>query len=395
MQWNDEQRAFRTTVAGLSEVFNADHIERDATGTFSRDHWKRLADTGLLGLPFGEEVGGLGQSLLTTLYVLEGLGQHCRDAGLSFSVSTHMVSVGVPLDRFGSDALKARFLPGITAGTTIGAHAITEPDGGSDVMGMRTTAVADGDDYVLDGGKTFVSNGPIADVFVVYARTGRPSNPAGITAFLVERGTPGLSVGQPIGKMGLRTSPLSELRFDAMRIPKSQVIGSVGAGFLVLDHVMKWEILCSFMINVGEMQHRLDRCVSYARSRTQFGSHIGAYQSVSNKIVQMRIDVETSRMWLYRTAEKLMAGEDVAVDIAIGKLLASEGNVRTALSAVQIFGGYGYTTEYGLEKDVRNAVAGTIYSGTTEIQHQRIAALMGLDRPQFRGKSATASRTET
>lgn len=384
MEWNDEQRALRAAVVALGPVLSDGHIERDGTGTFSRDGWKRLADTGLFALPFASEHGGLGQSLLTTMYVLEGLGESCRDAGLNFSASTQIVSAGVPLARFGSAALKERYLPKIAAGTAIGAHAITEPGGGSDVMGMRTSAVPDpapgADGFVLNGSKAFISNGPIADLIVVYARTGPPGNPAAITAFLLDRDTPGLTIGNPIGKMGLRTSPLCEVFLDDVRVGADRIIGRAGSGFLILDHVMKWEILCSFVINAGEMRHRLAQCVEYARGRTQFGQHIGAYQSVSNKLVEMRIDVETACKWLYDTAEKLLAKQNVSVDIAISKLVTSEANVRSALHAVQIFGGYGYMTETGLEKEVRNAVAGTIYSGTTEIQQQRIATLMGLNR---------------
>ena len=156
------------------------------------------------------------------------------------------------------------------------------------------------------------------------------------------------------------------------------LIGSVGAGFLVLDHVMKWEILCSFSVTVGEMQHRLDRCLDYARSRTQFGSPIGSFQLVSSKLVEMKIGVETSRRWLFDTAEKLLRRENIAVDLAITKLVTSENNVASALAAVQVFGGHGYMTETGIEKELRNAVAGTIYSGTSEIQRQRIATLIGL-----------------
>ncbi|WP_410537668.1 acyl-CoA dehydrogenase family protein [Streptomyces sp. KL2] len=376
--WNDEQRELRAAAERLGPVLGEGHVERDAGGEFSAGAWKLLRETGLLGLPFGTEWGGLGQSLPTTMYVLEGLGNACRDGGLSFSASTHMVSTGIPLQRFGSEELKRRFLPRVCDGSLIGAHAITEPEGGSDVMSMRTTAVRDGDEYVLNGGKAFVTNGPVADVFVVYARTGRKGSPAALTAFLVERGTPGLSVGRPIAKMGLRTSPLSELFLDDCRVPAANVVGSPGAGFLILDHVMKWEILCSFVINLGEMQHRLERCVEYARTRTQFGQPIGSYQSVANKIVEMKMAVETSRKWLYDTAHKLHSGKNATVDIAISKLVVSESNVSTALAAVQIFGGYGYTAEYGLEKDLRNAVAGTIYSGTSEIQRQRIATMIGL-----------------
>ncbi|GAA2659050.1 MULTISPECIES: acyl-CoA dehydrogenase family protein [Actinosynnema] len=378
IEWNEDQRELRAAVEEIGAALGEDHIGRDARAEFPETAWKSLRETGLLGLPFDERWGGLGQDLLTTMHVLEGLGYACRDGGFNFSVSTHVVSTGVPLQRFGSDDLKDRYLTKVCEGAVIGAHAITEPEGGSDVMSMRTSAVRDGDHFVLNGSKAFTSNGPVADVFVVYARTGKRGSPAAITAFLVDRDTPGLVVGGPVSKMGLRTSPLSELFFDDCRVPAANVIGSVGAGFLIMDHVMKWEILCSFIINVGEMQHRLERCVEYARTRTQFGKKIGSFQAVSAKLVEMRIAVDSARKWLYDTGRKLQDGGNVTVDLAISKLVASEGNLASALAAVQVFGGYGYTTEYGLEKDLRNAVAGTIYSGTSEVQRQRIASMIGL-----------------
>lgn len=377
--WTDEQRALRAAAVELGAAVGKDHLDRDPGGDFSRDGWALVRESGLLGLPFPTEHGGLGADLVTTMHVLEGLGESCRDGGFPFSVTTHMVSTGVPLVRFGSAELKARYLPGVCSGSAIGAHAISEPDAGSDMMAMRTTAErgADGG-YVLTGSKSFVSNGPVADTFVVYARTGTPGAADAITAFLVERDSPGLHVGEPISKMGLRTSPLSGLFLDGVRVPADRVVGKPGAGFLVLDHVMKWEILLSFVVNLGEMEHRLRECVRHARSREQFGRPIGSFQAVATKLVDMRVGVETSRKWLYDTARKLMARKTVTTDIAITKLVVSEANLASSLAAVQLFGGYGYMTEYGLEKDVRNAVAGTIYSGTTEIQRQRIAAMMGL-----------------
>lgn len=376
--WNDDQRALRDGLTPWLDALSAGHIERDAEAEFPWDKWRLIQRTGLLGLPFEERWGGLGQDLLTTMYVLEGLGRGCRDGGLSFSVCTHLVGVGVPLGRFGSEPLKARHLPSICSGEAIGAHAITEPASGSDALSMRTTATRVDDHFVLRGAKTFVSNGPVADLFTVYARTHPRGGPAGTTAFLVERGTPGFEVGKPIAKMGLRSSPLSELFFDDCRIPAANVVGRVGAGFLVLDHVMKWEILCSFVVNAGEMRHRLDRCIEYARGRQQFGRPIGSFQSIANRIVDMKIGVETARRWLYGTAQRLAAGENVTADVAISKLLTSEANVSSALAAVQIFGGNGYMTESGIEKELRNSVAGTIYSGTSEIQRNRIAATLGL-----------------
>ncbi|MBC6447542.1 acyl-CoA dehydrogenase family protein [Actinokineospora xionganensis] len=378
IDWNDEQRALRRTMVDLGEKLGAGHVERDQAGEFDRSAWDLVRDTGLLGLPFDPAFGGLGADLLTTMYVLEGLGESCRDGGFNFSVSTHMVSTGVALQRFGSAALKAKYLPMVCDGSAIGAHAITEPDAGSDMMAMRTTAKADGDVFVLNGSKAFVSNGPIAGLYVVYTLTGKPGSPGAITALLVERDTPGLHVGKPVAKMGLRTSPLCELFFDDCRVPRANAVGGVGSGFLVLDHVMKWEILVSFVINTGEMRHRFQSCVDYARTREQFGQPIGSYQSVSNKIVDMLVGLETSRKWLYDTAAKLVRRENVTTDIAITKLVVSEANVASAMAAVQIHGGYGYLAEYGIEKELRDAVAGPIYSGTSEVQRQRIAAMVGL-----------------
>ncbi|MEV1085993.1 acyl-CoA dehydrogenase family protein [Streptomyces sp. NPDC050211] len=376
--WTKDQRRLREGLVPLLAKLSDGHIQRDADAAFPRAQWDLLRATGILGLPFEERFGGLGQDLLTTMYVLEGLGLGCRDAGLNFSVCSHLVAAGVPLQRFGSEELKARYLPALCSGDLIGAHAISEPDSGSDALAMRTRAERDGDHYVLTGSKAFVSNGPVADVITVYARTSDRPGPLSITAFLVDRATPGLTVGRPVAKMGLRTSPLCELYFDACRIPATQVVGRRGGGFLVLDHVMRWEILCSFAVNAGEMRDRAERCAQYARTRTQFGQPIGSYQAVSHKIVDMEIGVESARHWLYSAAAKLAAGENVTRDIAIAKLVTSEANVASALAAVQIFGGNGYMAEYGIEKELRNAVAGTIYSGTSEIQRNRIASMLGL-----------------
>jgi alkylation response protein AidB-like acyl-CoA dehydrogenase len=377
-QWTDEQCALRDSFADRFAAWGADHLRRDRNAEFPADQWKLIGESGLLGLPFDVEWGGLGQDLLTTMCVVEGLGNGCRDGGLNFSVSTHVVSTGIPIQRFGSDELKRRYLPRICDGSRIGAHAITEPHGGSDAAGMRTTATARGDEFVLNGQKCFISNGPIADVFLVYARTAPGSGPFGISVFVVDRDTPGLECGPPIDKMGLRTSPLGNLTFTDCVIPAANLVGRVGKGFLVLDYVMKWEILCSFAITLGSAQHRLGRCIEFARTRTQFGAPIACCQMIAGKIVDMKMNIETARRWLYDTAERFLAGEDVMVDVAIAKVLASEANLKSAADAVQIFGGRGYMTEHGIEKDLRDATGGTIYSGTTEVQRDKIARMLGV-----------------
>jgi L-prolyl-PCP dehydrogenase len=374
--WTAEQRDLRIEYADRFASWSEGHIDRDREGGFPHDVWKLVGESGLLRMPFEAEWGGLGHDLLTTMYVLEGLGYGCRDSGLNSCVATQLVSTGVPLQQFGSAELKKRYLPSISDGTMIGAHAITERSGGSDAARMQSLAVADGDNFVINGHKAFISNGPVADLFLVYVKTEKGGGPFGITTFLIERDTPGLGIGPTIEKMGLRTSPFCDITFDDVVVPASNMVGRQGKGFMILDYVMKWEVLCAFVVSLGAMRNRLERCVEFARSRTQFGSKIGSYQLIASKIVDMKIGLETARKWLYDTAEEFLAGENVMMGLAITKLLTSEANVQSAAAAVQIFGGRGYTTEFGLEKDLRDATGGTIYSGTSEIQRDKIARML-------------------
>lgn len=381
--WNAEQRELRDLALTWGRRLGADALRRETSDEFDWDAWKLVCESGLLAVPFDEDYGGLGKDVVTTLGVLESFGYGCEDGGLSFAISTHIVSAGIAIARFGDAEQKATFLPSIVQGEKIGAHAITEPSGGSDAFAMRTVARR-GDQngtsgWFLDGSKTFISNATIAGLHVVYALTD-PSKGTlgGASAFLVERGTPGLTVGRALEKMGLKSAPLAELYFDGCFVPDNRVLGKVGMGFPILDYVMKWEILCSFGINLGEMQRRLEQCIEYARTRKQFGTNIGAFQAISHKLADMKIKHETARMWAYRTAEKFRNGQNISLDLATTKILVSESNVDSALDAIQIFGGYGYMTEYGLERSLRDAVAGKIYSGTSEMQRNRIASLIGL-----------------
>ncbi|WP_112466013.1 acyl-CoA dehydrogenase family protein [Streptomyces triticisoli] len=364
-------------TAPWADQLNAGTREQDAAGAFPHDKWKILQETGLLRAHFAPEFGGADHGLTATMRALEGLGYVSRDAGLSFSASTQIVSVGVPLQRFASWELKERYLPKIMSGESITAHAITEQSGGSDAMNLATTARREGDHYVVSGDKVFITNAPVADLFLLYVRTGKPG-PLGLTTLLVEAGTPGLTVGPAMDKIGLRTSPVGTLAFDELRVPVSQRVGQEGAGFLVLDYVMKREVLFGFSITLGEMTRRLEETIAFARERRQFGHPIGSYQSISHKIADMKMRVETARKWLADTGAKVEAGEDASLDLAATKTIVSEANVQTALDAVQIHGGRGVLTEHGIERDLRNSIAGTIYSGTSEIQRNRIATLLGL-----------------
>lgn len=373
-----EQQELRLGIERWADQLSADAVRDDQAAAFSWDRWKLLQRSGILGLLVGQRWGGLGADLLTGIYALEGLGVACRDGGASFSAVTSICSTMLPLQEFATRELADRYLPGLASGELIGAHAITEPEHGSDALQMAGTATLDGSEWVLNGSKLFVTNGPIADLVTVYLRTHPDGGPLGTTAFLVETSLPGVHRGPAEATMGLRTSPLGELHLDQVRVPATHVIGRRGLGFAVLDHVMKREILLSFIVNVGEMSHRLARSIDHARSRNQFGRPIGRNQLVSKKLVDAQIGLQTARLWLYEAAERLSAGEDATEQIAIAKLVTSEANVASGLAAIQTFGGYGFLAASGLEGDLRAAVGSTIYSGTNDIQYTRIAGAMGL-----------------
>ncbi|MEE2039436.1 acyl-CoA dehydrogenase family protein [Nocardiopsis sp. CT-R113] len=368
----------RRRLEAIAPRLNQGHPERDRAGAFPRQAWRDLASTGLFGSCLPAEHGGHGHGVTDLMRSAETLGRVSRDAGLNFSAATHLASTGFALTRFGGPGLRSRHLPGVATGAAVGSHAITEPDTGSDVLSMSSTGRVDGDAIVLDGHKTYVTNGPVADLAVVYVRTGDTPGPLGLTAVLVPRGTPGAEFGPPIEKNTLRTSPFGTLRLTGCRVPRANVVGGIGTGFLVLDHVMTWEILVSFVINVGEMRHRLDRVVERVRTRRQFGNPLSRFQGVQNSVVDMHIAIETARQALYTAGEAVAAGRRPTAETAVAKILASEANVRTAQAAVELFGGSGVLTETGLEIGVRDALGGPVYSGTNAVQRQKIARTLGL-----------------
>jgi alkylation response protein AidB-like acyl-CoA dehydrogenase len=382
--WTDDQKALRKSLDQYFERLSAGHIDDDVNAVFPREKWELIRETGVIGLPFDKEWGGLGHDALTMVYVLEHLGYGCRDAGLLFTLATQIVSMAIPISQFGSDELKDRYLRRLIDGSIISAHAISEPDAGSDATAMSTTATEDGDSYVINGKKAFCTSGPVADVITVYTTTDAEAGATGITAFVVETDTPGIRVGDPIPKMGLNTSPIGELEFSDCRVPKENLIGKAGGAFFMLETVMTWEILCIFIMMVGEMQRRMEECIRFAKNRSQFGAPISTNQYIAGKIVDQKIGLENSRMHLYEAAAKFARGRSVVTEIAMAKLVTSEANLASALSAVQIFGGRGYMREAGLEKELRAAVGAPIYSGTNEMQRIRIASMLGLIRPGWK-----------
>jgi alkylation response protein AidB-like acyl-CoA dehydrogenase len=376
--WTDEQLAFHETVVAFGQKLNAGLPEREVAGTFPHDLWQACAEFGIHGLPFPEERGGMGADLLTTMFAMEGLGYGCKDHGLLFSIHAHMWSVAMPILSFGSDEQKARFLPGLIGGTLIGAHGMSEPDSGSDAFSLRTRADQREDRYVLNGTKMFVTNAPVADVFVVFASVNRDQGMWGVTAFVIERDTPGLTIGKPIGKMGLRTSPMAELVFEDCEVSQEARLGREGQGSQIFSHSMGWERSCILATDVGAMQRQLETTVEYAKTRRQFGKSIGSFQLVASKVVDMKLALETSRLLLYRAAWSQAQGRESGLEGALAKLHISEASVQAALDALQVHGGYGYMNEFEIERELRNMIGGRLYSGTSEIQRLIIARHLGL-----------------
>jgi len=377
--WSEEQAELRERVAEMARrELNEGLLERDAAGAFNRSGWKQCGQLGIQGMPIPVAYGGGGLDPLTTVGVLESLGYGCRDNGLVFSINAHMWTAEIPILDFGTEEQKQRYLPGLCSGELIGGNAMTEPGAGSDAYSLATTAERRGDRYRLRGAKCFVTNGPVADLLVVYANADPARGPNGISAFLVEKGFPGFAFTETHDKMGLRTSPMAELYFEDCEVPAENRLGREGAGKALFSHSMTWERACILASAVGSMQRLLDTCIRHARERKQFGRPIGKNQLIQTKIVDMKLRLETARGLLYHAAWLRGRGRSIFLEAALAKLHLSESWVRCAEDAIQIHGAYGYMRGTEVERELRDALGSRIYSGTNEIQRSIIASLLGL-----------------
>ncbi len=374
-----EQRELKEAAAAFArEKLNQDLAKREEAGEFPMEAWQACARFGIQGLPVPAELGGGGSDILTTVLVMEALGYGCGDNGLIFSLNAQMWSLQLPLVKFGTPAQRQAYLPRLISGEIIGVHAMTEPDSGSDAFSMRTRVERQGDSYVLNGTKLYITNAPVSDVVLVFAvHPGRPK-PTDISAFLVDKGTPGFTVSRNLDKMGLRTSPMGEVVLVDCVVPAEQRLGPEGAGSVIFNSSMGWERSCILAGALGAMQRQLEMSVEYARARKQFGQAIGKFQSVANKVADMYLRLEASRLLIYQAAWLAQQGQPAVAEAAAAKLFASEAWVQSSLDAIQIHGAYGYMKEAGIERDLRDAVAGTIYSGTSEIQRVILARMLGL-----------------
>jgi clorobiocin biosynthesis protein CloN3 len=366
-----------------AEVLRGTRARLGEMSGFSRARWREAARLGLAGLCVPAEYGGGGLNALDTAISLEAFGRGCPDTGFVFAVCAHLLACAVPVRDFGSEELRAQWLPGMadadgTAGELIAANAITEDEAGSDTTHLNVTASSDAGHYVLNGEKSFASNAPASDVLVTYAMTSPGDGFLGMSAFLVPANTDGVTIGDPLEKMGLAGCLASRVKFTNCRVHEYLRLGDEGQGSEIFARAMTWERACLFAAYVGLMDEQLDRCVAHARDRRQFGRPIGRFQAVSHRIARMRQRLESARLLLYRACWLIDSHRPAQAPAALAKVAVSEAAVANSLDAIQIFGGAGYLTSCGIERNLRDCVPSRLFSGTNDIQLELIAREAGL-----------------
>ncbi len=353
-------------------------LERDEGCEFWREGWNRCAEQGIQGSVISADFGGRELDLITAMLRFEGLGVGCEDAGLVFGLSAQIWTMQATLEKFGTGEQKGRWLPALASGAAIGAFAITEHEAGSDAFSIKTEATKVDGGYVLNGTKAFVTLAPVCDVIVVFTTTNPEVGRWGITGFLVDINTPGISVGPNRPKMGLRTTPFADVTFENCEVPQSARIGGEGSGAAIFSSAMESERAFLLAGSVGQLERHIAQTIQYANDRVQFGQPIGTFQSVSHEIADMKFAHETARLMLYKAAALQQRGEPSMMAAALAKLSASEAALAGAMSSIRVHGARGYVSEHGVERGLRDTVGGVIYGGSSGIQKNIIARLLGL-----------------
>ncbi len=340
--------------------------ERDETESYDPAIFRQMAELGLTGIPWPEENGGIGSDYLAYVIAVEELSRVCASTGVTLSAHTSLASW--PIYTFGTDEQKETYLKPLAAGQKIGAYALTESGSGSDAGGMKTTAVKAGNEYVLNGAKIFITNGGIADYYIVFAVTDQDASSRNTTAFIVEKETQGFSIGKKESKLGIRSSPTTEINFEDCRIPERNRLGQEGEGFKIAMMTLDGGRNGIAAQAVGIAQGALDAAVNYAKERKQFGKPIIQQQGIAFKLADMATAIEASRLLTYQAAWLETKGLPYGKESAMSKLFAGDTAMKVTTEAVQIFGGYGYTKDYPVERYMRDAKITQIYEGTQEIQ---------------------------
>ncbi|CAN5513769.1 acyl-CoA dehydrogenase family protein [soil metagenome] len=375
-----EQQLIRENIIAFAQKeLNGDVVERDKQQQFPQDLWLKSGAHKLQGLPVDEKHGGAGLNAPSNIVALEALGYASKDGGLNFSICAHLLACVIPVWKYGNEEQKKNFLPDLCSGKRIAVNAMTETESGSDVFNIKTSAKKTNEGFIINGTKTFSSNGPVANTILLYAVTDESKGfHGGITAFLIDKSTKGFKVGQKYEKMGLRTCTISELVFENMLVPESAVLGGIGAGATIFNFSMEWERVGIAATHVGTMERILEQTISYAQTRKSGAVSIGKNQAVAHRIAEMKTQLEASRLLTYKAAWNIDTAKNNAIDASITKLFVSESLTASAYNSMQIHGGNGYMTAFEIERTLRDAIGSTIYSGTSDIQRNIISRWLGL-----------------
>jgi alkylation response protein AidB-like acyl-CoA dehydrogenase len=375
---SQEQSMFRETVYryGRDEIAPLCE-EADLKGEFSLEIWRKLASFGILGLPFPEEFGGSAANIFTCCLAGEALGHAGVDGGSLLAWGAHTYLCAHNIYAFGTEDQKWKYVPKLASGEWIGCMGLTEPGAGSDAASLSTTAVKTGDRYVLNGSKTFITNAPVANVMVVFANVNKARKHEGITAFIIEKGTPGLTTGKPFHKMGCKCSSTSEVFFADCEVPEENILGGEGKGWLIALSGVEWDRCTLLSPMLGAALNNLESCARYANERHQFGRPIRNFQAIQHRIADMKVFVEAVRLAVYRVASAKDNGQMLnPLQAAVSKVYAGDRGFDMASEAVQIFGGYGFMHEYPVERNFRDSKLAAIGGGTSDIMRMIVSRIM-------------------
>ncbi len=345
--------------------------EIDETERFPMENVKKMAKLGMMGIPFSKEFGGAGGDVLSYILAVEELSKVCGTTGVILSAHTSLCASLI--NEFGKPAQKEKYLIPLAKGEKIGAFGLTEPGAGTDAAGQQTTAVLDGDNYILNGSKIFITNGGVAETFIIFAMTDKSKGTKGISAFIVEKDFPGFSIGKVEDKMGIRASSTTELIMENCIVPKENLIGQEGRGFGIAMKTLDGGRIGIASQALGIAEGALEEAINYMKERKQFGRSLTAFQGLQWMVAEMDTKIEAARNLVYKAAYKKQAGLPYSVDAARAKLFAADVAMEVTTKAVQLFGGYGYTKEYPVERMMRDAKITEIYEGTSEVQKMVIA----------------------
>lgn len=362
----EEQEMMRKMVSDFAAAEIAPFIEKMERGEFPRDILRKMGGLGLMGIPVPEQYGGAGMDFISYIIAINELSRVSATVGVILSVHT---SVGTnPILYFGTEEQKQKYVPKLAAGEYLGAFCLTEPSAGSDAGSLKTRAVRDGSDYIINGSKMFITNGGEADVYIVFATTDLKLGTKGITAFIVEKNTPGLVIGKDEKKMGLHGSRTVQLTFEDMRVPAENLLGQEGEGFKIAMANLDAGRIGIAAQALGIAEAALAAATDYAKVRHQFGKPIAAHQGIGFKLADMATSVEAAKLLVYRAADLRSRGLKCGMEASMAKLFATRTAVDVTTEAIQVFGGYGYTEDYPVERYFRDAKVTEIYEGTSEIQ---------------------------